>query len=67
MAAKSDKKTGNTITIKQVRSEAGRTVGVKDTLKALGLGRIGREKTIPDNVAVRGMIRKVEHLVQVFE
>ena len=37
------------------------------TLRGLGLGRIGRQKTLEDTPAVRGMIRKVAHLVQVGE
>ncbi len=35
------------------------------TLKGLGLGKIGRESEIKDTPAVRGMIAKVAHLVEV--
>ncbi len=58
---------GKTIIVKQIRSGASCTQGVKGTLTALGLGKLGREKTLSDNPAVRGMINKVDHLVQVFE
>ncbi|HKK32962.1 MAG TPA: 50S ribosomal protein L30 [Desulfomicrobiaceae bacterium] len=35
------------------------------TVKALGLNKIGRVRTLPDNDCVRGMIAKVQHLVEV--
>jgi large subunit ribosomal protein L30 len=37
------------------------------TLKGLGLGRIGRERELEDTPAVRGMIRKVAHMVEIVE
>ena len=37
------------------------------TLRGLGLGKIGRQKTLEDTKAVRGMIAAVQHLVQVVE
>jgi large subunit ribosomal protein L30 len=54
-----------TVTIEQYRSGAGRTKEVKTTLTALGLGRIGKKKTLPHNAAVEGMIKRVAHLVRV--
>ena len=51
--------------VRQVRSTAGQKAPKVKTLKALGLGRIGKENTITDNPAVRGMIRSVIHLVEV--
>ena len=51
--------------VKQVRSGIGFDRRQKATLKALGLGRIGRERRHPDNPQVRGMISKVAHLVVV--
>jgi large subunit ribosomal protein L30 len=59
------KKSGNTITVEQYRSGAGRTKEVKTTLTALGLGRIGKRKEIPLNPAVEGMIKRVAHLVKI--
>ncbi|MEO0184306.1 MAG: 50S ribosomal protein L30 [candidate division WOR-3 bacterium] len=39
----------------------------KVTLKALGLNRIGKSRILPDNKAVRGMIREVSYMVEVQE
>ncbi len=39
----------------------------KDTVKALGLGKLNSTTMKPDNAAVRGMIFKVKHLVTVEE
>ena len=43
----------------------GRKPGQQDTLKGLGLNKIGRVSELEDTPAVRGMIRKVAHLVKV--
>jgi len=51
--------------VRQVRSGVGFDRTQKATLKALGLGRIGKERRHPDNPQVRGMISKVSHLVVV--
>lgn len=59
--------TGNTITVKQVRSGAGRGEKQNATLKGLGLCRINRTRTLEDTPAVRGMIAKVAHLVDVID
>ena len=48
-----------------VRSGINRPETQKRTIKGLGLGKMGRSVVIPDNVAVRGMIRSVSHLVRV--
>jgi len=53
------------VTIKLLRSKIGCTPNQKATLEALGLRRIRQEKTLPDTPAVRGMIYKVNHLVEV--
>ncbi len=37
----------------------------KLTVKALGLGKLNSSKVQPDNPQIRGMIRKVTHLVEV--
>lgn len=58
---------GPTLVVKQVRSGIGFDVRQKRTLKALGLGKMGRERTLPDNEAVRGMIGSISHLVQIVE
>jgi large subunit ribosomal protein L30 len=54
-----------TLTVRQVKSQARRPAVQEATLKGLGLGKIGKEKTLEDTPAVRGMIRKVAHLVAV--
>ncbi|GHT75309.1 50S ribosomal protein L30 [Bacteroidia bacterium] len=54
-----------TIKVKQVRSRIGCPKAQKRTLDALGLRKTGRVKEYNDNPAVRGMIEKVKHLVQI--
>ncbi len=64
--AKAEKSSGK-LTVKQVRSHARRPAVQEATLRGLGLGRIGRSKVLEDTPAIRGMIRKVAHLIQVTE
>jgi len=52
-----------TLRIKQLRSGIGFSVDQKATLRALGLGKIGRVRQVPDNPQTRGMVAKVAHLV----
>mgnify|MGYP001180917271 CR=1 FL=1 len=56
---------GQKVSVKQVRSTAARVQRVKDTLQALGLGRVGKERTIVLNSATEGMIKKVNYLLEV--
>ncbi len=51
--------------VRQVRSGIGNNFGMKRTLVALGLKHHQDEVVLPDNPAVRGMLRKVHHLVKV--
>ena len=53
--------------ITQVRSQIGQTARHRGTLRALGLGRIGRSVEHPDTPETLGMLRKVRHLVEVEE
>ena len=53
--------------VTQIRSMIGIKPKHRGTLRALGLGRIGRSNTLPDRPEIRGMIAKVPHLVQVEE
>lgn len=53
--------------VTQVKSQIGRKYDQGRTLKALGLGRIGKSIDLVDNASVRGMINKVSHLVEVEE
>ena len=54
-----------TVTVTQKRSVLGRKPGQKETLIGLGLNKINRSCELEDTPAVRGMIRKVAHLVTV--
>ena len=56
-----------TLRVTQVKSSVGCTADQGQTLRALGLGKIGRSVDQVDNDCVRGMIFKVKHLVQVEE
>ena len=56
-----------TITVVQTGSPIRRPKDQRATLKGLGLGRISRRRTLPDTPAIRGMIRKVAHMVRVEE
>ena len=53
--------------IKQIKSSSGGTKIQLDTLKTLGLGKIGSESVKPDRPEFRGMLRSVAHLVTVEE
>ena len=51
--------------IKQVRSANGTNPNQKATLRALGLGRIGKAVALEDSPQLQGQIRVVSHLVEV--
>ncbi len=53
--------------VTQVRSAIGTKPKHRGTLRALGLGRIGRVNTLPDRPEIRGMLARVPHLVEVKE
>ncbi len=55
------------IKVKQVRSTNGSDKRQRDTMRSLGLRRIGQEVSIPDSPQAKGMIAKVRHLVEVSE
>ena len=61
-----EKKSG-TIKVRQVRSGIGCPVAMRETLKALGLGKMHRVAERKDTKEVRGMIAKIPHLVEVVE
>jgi large subunit ribosomal protein L30 len=56
-----------TIKIKQIKSKIGFPVDQKATLKALGLNKISQVVEKEDTPVIRGMIRKVRHLVEVID
>jgi large subunit ribosomal protein L30 len=53
--------------VKWVKSAIGYSQDQKDTIRALGLRKLQRTVEVEDNPAIRGMINKVRHLVQVEE
>jgi large subunit ribosomal protein L30 len=53
------------VKITQVRSSIGQSERHRGTLRALGLGRIGRSAEHQESPQLLGMLRKVRHLVQV--
>jgi len=55
----------STLAIKQVKSANGTDQRQKDTLRTLGLRRIGHTVEVKDNPQTRGMIHRVRHLVEV--
>ena len=56
-----------TIRIKQIGSSIGRKFDQKQTLIGLGLNKIGRVSELEDTPSVRGMVRKVSHLIEIIE
>lgn len=55
------------IRITQVRSTIDRPKKQKDTIKALGLGKINRSVEVEATPQIVGMVRKVAHLVTTTE
>jgi large subunit ribosomal protein L30 len=55
------------LVITQVKSSNGSSQKQHDTLKTLGLGKIGRSTEREDHPTVRGLIHSVRHLVTVDE
>ena len=62
-----DKKTGKTVTVRQIRSAARKPEIQAATLRGLGLKKMHAVRTLEDTPSVRGMIRKVAHLIKVEE
>jgi large subunit ribosomal protein L30 len=57
----------STLRVTQRRSRNGSDQRQRDTLRSLGLRRIGHTVEISDSPQIRGMIAKVRHLVEVSE
>ena len=53
------------IWVKQLKGQAGKPADQKQTLQGLGLKRVGDERTLQDTPAIRGMVTRVQHLVEV--
>lgn len=66
MPKKTNKDTG-TIKVTQFKSAIGYHKRQKRTIEALGIRRIGQIKEHKDTPVIRGMVRKVSHLVRIIE
>ena len=64
MTGKTAKKT---VKVTQIGSPIGREGDQEATLKGLGLNKLRRSRVLEDTPSVRGMLRKVHHLVRVEE
>jgi large subunit ribosomal protein L30 len=56
-----------TVRVKQVKSPQRREASQRATLVGLGLNKISKERELEDTPAVRGMIAKVAHLVEIVD
>lgn len=56
-----------TIRVRQTASPIRRPQDQRATLVGLGLNKVGRERELEDTPAVRGMIAKVSHMVEIIE
>ena len=54
-----------TLRVKQLKSASRREASQRATLVGLGLNKISKERELEDTPAVRGMIAKVKHLVEI--
>ena len=55
----------DTIRVKLVRSPISTTTRVRQTVKGLGLGKVGSERELKRTPEIDGMIRRIKHLVEV--
>jgi large subunit ribosomal protein L30 len=53
------------VKVTQVKSKNGSNHAQLETLRSLGLRRIGQTVEVKDNEAIRGMLHRVRHLVKV--
>lgn len=53
------------VRVKQVRSQIGRGPLTVRTLKAIGLGAIGKQKELALNPSIEGMLKAVQHLIEI--
>jgi large subunit ribosomal protein L30 len=56
-----------TVTIEQIASPSRRPADQRATLIGLGLNKVRKQSTLKDTPEVRGMIRKIPHLVRVLD
>jgi len=55
----------STVRVTQIKSAIGQNPHNRGTLRALGLGRIGKSNELKETLELAGMLRKVAHLVNV--
>lgn len=55
----------STVKVTQIKSGIGQNPHNRGTLRALGLGRIGKTNELEETPTLAGMLRKVAHLVSV--
>ncbi len=67
MSAPRKKEETGRIRVRQIRSGIGFDRRQKETLRALGLGRRWRVRTLPDRPEVRAMVASLPHLVRIEE
>lgn len=53
------------VRVTYVKSAIGYSQRQKDTVRSLGLRRLGESVLVPDNPAIRGMVAAVDHLVRI--
>ncbi len=58
---------GQTIIVKQIGSPIRRPEKQRRILRGLGLGRMHRTRELEDTPAIRGMVRKIPHMVKIIE
>ncbi|WP_419251722.1 50S ribosomal protein L30 [Caulobacter sp. ErkDOM-YI] len=56
-----------TVKVRQTGSPIRRNATQRATLAGLGLNKLGRESELEDTPSIRGMIRKVQHLLEIVE
>jgi large subunit ribosomal protein L30 len=59
------KQAKKTLVVTQIRSTIGTLENQRQSLRGLGLTKIGKTRTVEDTPSVRGLIAKVAHLVKV--
>lgn len=67
MTQPEDTAVGPRIVVQLVRGLAGTTRYQREVVKGLGLRRLGATVSRPDNPMIRGMVRRVPHLVRIVE
>ncbi len=67
MTTKTSKSTHGTIQLKWVRSAICAPLKQKKVVKGLGFTRLNQVIVRPDNAAIRGMVKKIPHLIEIVE